>query len=211
MPFPPFISAKPAASADLPKMMLRVYWVPAWQLRDVPKASAFLAFTDETGWLGHGTSKYIKDKADFGADDAIGAMAPIPALHAISIPVRRLPAKRLVVVNMYDANKLTSRDAFAEAFRNACREVARHDGKTVSFFDPTDDWNYQERRVEPTDTARVVVGNILANRDLIKGANVIVPNETACEAYVAFVNRVFDEQWRLTSDDKDALATLIGS
>lgn len=210
MPFPPFISAKPAASADLPKLLLRVYGVPAWALRDVPKASAFLAFSDATGWLGHGTSKYIKDKADFGIDDAIEALGPIGPLQAVSLPVRRLPASRLVVINMYDASKLTSRDAFTEAFRNGCREVSRHGGKTITFFDPTVDWNYQERRVEATDTARVVVGCTLANRDLIKGANIIVPNEAARETYVALVNRVFDEQWRLTSEDADSMAKLLG-
>jgi len=210
MPFAPFITARPAASADLPKMLLRVYGVPAWQLRDVPKASAFLAFTDETGWLGHGTSKYIKDKADFGTDDAIERLAPIPPLRAVSLPVRRLPASRLVVINMYDANKLTSRDAFAEAFRNGCKDVTRNDGKTVTFFDPTADWNYQETRVDASETARVVVGCVLANRDLIKGANIVVPNEPARGAYVTLVNRVFDEQWRLTSDEKDALSKLLG-
>jgi len=211
MPFPPFITAKPAAAADLPKMLLRVYGVPAWQLRDIPRASAFLAFSDETGWLGHGTSKYIKDKADFGLDDKIEALAPIPPLRAISVPVRRLPASRLAIVNMYDANKLTSREAFAEAFRNGCKEVHRHDGKTVSFFDPTSDWNYQERRVEAVETARVVVGCVLSNRDLIRGANIIVPNESACAVYVDFVNRVFDEQWRLTSEEPDAMRKLLGS
>lgn len=210
VPFAPFFPAKPVASADLPKMMLRVYGVPAWQLRDVPKSSAFLAFTDETGWLGHGTSKYIKDKVDFGADDAIEALAPIPALNAVSIRVRRLPATRLVVVNMYDENKLTSKEAFTEAFRNACLEVQRHDGKTVTFFDPTRDWNYQQMRVNAVDTARVVVGCVLANRDLIKGANILVPAEEAREGYVSLVHKVFDEQWRLTSSDPDALSSLLG-
>jgi hypothetical protein len=210
MPFSPFFPAKPVASADLPKMLLRVYGIPAWQLRDVPKASAFLAFTDETGWLGHGTSKYIKDKADFGIDDAIEEMTPIPPLQAISLPVRRLPASRLVVINMYDPNKLTSRDTYVEAFRNGCREVARHDGKTVTFFDPTDDWNYQERRIEAAETARVIIGCVLANRDLIRGANIVAPNESARDSYVDLVNRVFDQQWRLTSEEPNAMAGQLG-
>ena len=93
MPFPPFIHARPAATADMSKMLLRIYAIPAWQMRDVPKASAFLAFTDETGWLGHGSAKYIKDKADFGLDDAITAMAPITTMEAISVPVRRAYAE----------------------------------------------------------------------------------------------------------------------
>jgi hypothetical protein len=200
MPIPPFIFARPAATADMPKMLLRIYAIPAWQMRDVPKASAFLAFTDETGWLGHGSAKYIKDKADFGLDDAIRAMAPIAPLEAVSVPVRRLPASRLVVANVYDANKLTSNAAFAEAFKNACIEVERHGGKSVTFFDPTRDWNYQEWRVEPTDAARAIVRNVLANRGRIRGANIIVP-ESSKEAYVALTERVFDQRWRLTSDD----------
>jgi hypothetical protein len=207
MPFPPFLFARAAAVADMPKMLLRIYAIPAWQMRDVPKASAFLAFTDETGWLGHGSAKYIKDKADFGLDDAITAMAPIPPLQAISVPVRRLPAARLVVTNVYDANKLTSNASFAEAFHNACKEVERHGGKSVTFIDPTRDWNYQEWRVEPTDAARAVVTNVLANRGRIRGANIIVP-ETSKDAYVSLTERVFDQRWRLTSDDpavRDAL------
>ena len=207
MPFPPFIHARPAATADMSKMLLRIYAIPAWQMRDVPKASAFLAFTDETGWLGHGSAKYIKDKADFGLDDAITAMAPIPPLEAISVPVRRLPATRLVVVNVYDANKLTSNAAFSEAFKSACIEVERFGGKTITFIDPTRDWNYQEWRVEPTDAARAVVRNVLANRGRIKGANIIVPDDSK-DAYVSLTERVFDQRWRLTSDDaavRDAL------
>lgn len=201
MPFPPFFYARPAAVADMPKMLLRIYCVPAWQMRDVPKASAFLAFTDETGWLGHGSSKYIKDKADFGVDDAITAMAPIPPLQVISLPIRRLPASRLVVANVYDANKLTSKESFAEAFKNACLEVERNAGKSVTFIDPTGDWNYQEWRVEPTDAARAVIANVLANRGRIRMANIIVPEEASKDAYVALTERVFDERWRLTSSD----------
>ena len=201
MPFPPLIHARPAAVADMPKMLLRIYTIPAWQMRDVPKASAFLAFTDETGWLGHGSSKYIKDKADFGLDDAITAVAPIPPLEAVSVPVRRLPASRLVIANVYDANKLTSNASFAEAFKNACKEVERHGGKSVTFIDPTRDWNYQEWRVEPTDAARAVVANVLANRGRIKAANIIVPDALSKEPYVSLADRVFDQRWRLTSDD----------
>lgn len=208
MPFPPFIYARPAAVADLPKMLLRIYGIPAWQLRDVPKASAFLAFTDETGWLGHGTSKYIKDKADFGLDDAIEAFAPIPPYSAVSLPVSRLPARRLVVTNVYDANKLTSRDTFAAAFKAACLEVRRHDGKSITFFDPTEDWNYQETRVDPVDAARVVVGNIVRNRGTITGANIIVTSEAATSAYVRLTEQVFDERWRLTSES--SLEGLLG-
>jgi hypothetical protein len=200
MPIPPFIFARPAATADMPKMLLRIYAIPAWQMRDVPKASAFLAFTDETGWLGHGSAKYIKDKADFGLDDAIRSMAPIPPLEAVSVPVRRLSASRLVVANVYDANKLTSNAAFAEAFKNACIEVERHGGKSVTFFDPTRDWNYQEWRVEPTDAARAIIANVLANRGRIKGANIIVPKDSK-DAYVSLTERVFEQRWRLTSDD----------
>lgn len=170
-------------------------------MRDVPKASAFLAFTDETGWLGHGSSKYIKDKADFGLDDAITAVAPIPPLEAVSLPVRRLPASRLVIANVYDANKLTSNASFAEAFKNACKEVERHGGKSVTFIDPTRDWNYQEWRVEPTDAARAIVANVLANRGRIKAANIIVPDALSKEPYVSLAERVFDQRWRLTSDD----------
>ncbi|MDQ2986009.1 MAG: hypothetical protein M3R13_04725 [Armatimonadota bacterium] len=208
MPFPPFIYARPAAVADLPKLMLRIYGIPAWQLRDVPKASAFLAFTDETGWLGHGSSKYIKDKADFGIDDAIEALVPIPPASAVSLPVRRLPASRLVVANVYEANKLTSRHAFAEAFKAACLEVRRHDGKTITFFDPTEDWNYQESRIDPVDAARVVIGNVVRNRGTIHGANIIVPDETALTAYVRLTEQVFDERWRLTSES--SLEGLLG-
>ena len=208
MPFPPLIFARPAATADMQKMLLRVYCIPAWQLRDVPKASAFLAFTDETGWLGHGSCKYIKDKADFHLDDAITSLAPIPPLQAVSVPVRRLPAKHLVVANVYDDKKLTSNQSFAEAFKNACLEVNRHGGKTVTFFDPTRDWNYQEWRVEPMDAARAVLANVLRNRGKIKGANILVPDEASRDAYVSLTNQIFDERWRLISDDpaiRDAL------
>jgi hypothetical protein len=201
MPFPPFIYARPSAVADMPKMLLRIFAIPAWQMRDVPKSSAFLAFTDETGWLGHGSSKYIKDKADFGLDDAITAMAPIPPLQAISVPVRRLPASRLVVANVYDSNKLTSNASFAEAFKNACIEVERFGGKTITFIDPTRDWNYQEWRVEPTDAARAVITNVLTNRGRIKAANIIVPDPASRDPYVALTERVFDQRWRLTSSD----------
>ena len=208
MPFPPFTFARPAASADMPQMLLRIYGIPAWQMRDVPKSSAFIAFTDETGWLGHGSSKYIKDKADFGLDDAITSMAPIPPLGAISVPVRRLSSDRLVVVNVYDDNKLTSSESFAEAFHNACVEVQRQKGKTVTFFDPSGDWNYQEKRVYAAGAARTIIANVLKNRGIIKGANIIVPNDIARESYVKLTERVFDERWRLTSEDKGALAEL---
>ena len=211
MAFPPFTFARPAASADMPQMLLRIYGIPAWQMRDVPKASAFLAFTDETGWLGHGSSKYIKDKADFGVDDAITELAPIPPLGAISVPVRRLPAKRLVIVNVYDDNKLTSSEIFEEAFHNACVEVQRNSGKSVTFFDPSGDWNYQEKRIEAAGAARAIIANVLKNRGIIKGANIIVPNEAARESYVKLAERVFDERWRLTSEDKTALQHLFES
>jgi hypothetical protein len=212
MPFPPLIHARPAAVADMPKMLLRIYAIPAWQMREVPKASAFLAFTDETGWLGHGSSKYIKDKADFGVDDAITALAPLAPLQAVSIPVRRLPASRLVIANVYDENKLTSNASFSEAFRNACLEVSRNDGKTVTFIDPTRDWNYQERRVEPMDSARAVIANVLRNRGKIKGANIIVPDAASKDAYVSLTEKAFDERWRFNSVDvDDAVLMILGA
>jgi hypothetical protein len=209
MPFPPVTFARPSATADVPKMRLRIYGIPAWQMRDVPRASAFIAFTDETGWLGHGSSKYIKDKADFGLDDAIETHAPIAPYQAISMPVRRLPAGRLVVVNVYDDNKLTSRDSFQEAFHNACLEVRRHHGSSITFIDPTADWNYQEKRVEASDAARAIIRNVVRNRGIIRAANIIVPNPLACEEYAALTRRLFDEQWRLTSDDGEALGAIL--
>ena len=49
--------------------------------------------------------------------------------------------------------------------------------------------------------------NVIANRGRIKCANIIVP-EASKDAYVSLTERVFDERWRLTSDDpavRDAL------
>lgn len=209
MPFPPFIHARPAAVADMPGVLVRVYGIPAWQMRDVPRAAAFLAFTDETGWLGHGSSKYIKDKADFGVDDAIRALAPIPPMSAVSFKVSRLPAGRLVVCNVYDSNKLTTGAGFSAAFSAGCREIAKHAGKSVTFIDPSQDWNYQEWRVEVRDAARAVLANVLEQRGRIRTANIIVPDSSALEAYRSLVEKAFDERWRLTSDEPDALARML--
>jgi hypothetical protein len=103
---------------------------------------------------------------------------------------------------------LTSNRSFAQAFTNACLEVAKHGGKSVTFIDPTRDWNYQEWRVEPTDAARAVITNVLANRGVIRTANIIVPDALSKEPYVSLTDRVFDQRWRLTSSDpavRDAL------
>ncbi|MBA3726751.1 MAG: hypothetical protein H0W86_09935 [Armatimonadetes bacterium] len=197
LPFGP----KAEATLDLDRIYLRIFHMPGWKLRNIPRADAFIVFTDATGWLGHGTSKYIKDKSDYRLDDQITSLAPIEGGSAVSVAVHRLPARRLVVANPFDQQKMMSGEQYSAAFRAATKEIEAHNGKSFTLFDPTDDWNYQERRVEPMQAARRIVDAILRSRDDgIRSANIIVTNEENLIAYRSLADRMVENQWKFTHE-----------
>ncbi|MGI8924510.1 MAG: hypothetical protein ACR2HJ_10825 [Fimbriimonadales bacterium] len=201
LPFGP----RPAATLDLARIYLRIFHIPGWKLRNIPRADAFIVFTDATGWLGHGTSKYIKDKSDYRLDDEITSLAPIQGGEAVSVAVHRLPVKRLVVANPFDQQKMMSGEQYSAAFRAATREIEAQNGKSFTLFDPTDDWNYQERRVEPMQAARRIVDAILRSRDQgIRSANIIVTSEENIAAYQNLARRMNEDQWKFTHEPGSA-------
>lgn len=186
----------PAAKLDIDGLYVKVFHLSGWRLRKVPRSDAFLVFSDSTGWMGHGTSKYIKDKSDYRLDDHIREHAPIPPGKAVAFPVKRIPARNLIVTNIFDEQKLTNLEQFQTAFSAALKKNHRLDGWSITLIDPTDDLNYQEMRMAPERVACVIIDSMLRNRKWLTKANIIATNETSVDAYRAIFDRMRDDQWK---------------
>jgi hypothetical protein len=120
---------------------------------------------------------------DYGLDDKVRALAPIPMGDAIAVPVKRLPAKHLVVANVYDERTLVVPDSFFAGFRSAVQKVKGFGGTSISLLDPTNDWNYQEHRADPNTSAELLISAIGRSCGGIEVVRILVDNDAALEAF----------------------------
>ncbi len=176
------IHRKPDAHNHQMQPKIEIFHLPGWQLRSV-SADAMIVFSDETGWLGHGISKYVKDKGDYGLDDRIKASAPIPPGSAKAFPVRRLPVRHLIVVNIYDERKLTSTRQFEEAFLAAVRLAAAEGAQSVVAFDPAEQWNYFTERTGVHETSDLLLSAISKCKNKVATVRIVVTTKQGFEVY----------------------------
>lgn len=169
---------KPVADAE----GIEIYSIPGWSMRSI-SADAMIVFADETGWLGHGMSKYVKDKGDYKLDDVIRAAAPFEPGTARAFAVRRLPVDYLVVANIYDERKVTSSEQITRGFRAAVDEAAKLGCNSAMIFDPTDAWNYFTKRADAIQASKMLVTAISEGSGAISDVKVIVTNPENVEAY----------------------------
>lgn len=176
------IRVRPAVRGELMEATIEVYSMPAWGLRRL-RADAFIAFTDESGYLGSGASKYIRDKGDYGLDDRIRQAAPIPPGGVVAVPVRRLPAKYLIAANVCDERGLVGPDAFGRGFSAAVSKAVENGCRSMLVPDPTEDWNYSEHRVDPVQGAKTLLETIARHRGEMSKFKILVARPENLSAY----------------------------
>ena len=176
------VHRKPDARNHHMQPKIEVFQLPGWQLRRV-SADAMIVISDETGWLGHGISKYVKDKGDYGLDDRIKASAPIPPGSAKAFAVKRLPVRQLIVVNIYDERKLTSTRQFEEAFLAAVRLAAAEGAQSVVVFDPAEQWNYFTERTDVHQTSDLLLSAIRKCKNKVSMVRIVVTSKANFEVY----------------------------
>ncbi|MBV6503611.1 MAG: hypothetical protein AKCLJLPJ_01692 [Fimbriimonadales bacterium] len=181
---------------DLLGTEFSIYLVPAWALRRVPRADSLIVFSDETGWLGHGSAKYVKDRSQYILEDAIRALAPIAPGWAVSAELKWMPARRLIVANMYDERKMTGREQFQQGVYGAMREHRKHHGRSIIVVDPVDDWNYFEQRILPEEGARIVMESLSKYIGKQKAIRVVVSKLDHAEAYASILNEYSENRWK---------------
>jgi hypothetical protein len=191
-----FLPAFPRLEIESLGPRVQLFVLPGSQIRRLPKSDGLAAFVDETAWLAHGSSLCIKDKADYKLDDKMRALAPIAPGTAVSLPVKALPAKRLIAANIYDERKTVTKESFARGFDAAVDETIRHDGKTMTLFDPTSDWNYFEQRTTPDFAAELIGEGVVRNRKRLKVYRVVVVEEQYADAYIKRLNYLHENCWR---------------
>lgn len=182
---------KPAGQGSISGTSVRLYHVPGWDLRKIG-GDAYAVFSNETGWLGNGLGKYVKDKGDYGLDDRIKEAAPIPPGSAKSFPVRRLPSKNLIVANIYDEKGVSGPGQFAAGFRALISEARALGADTIVLLDPTDDWNYFTERTAAEDVARLLMKNIDKADGAVPAFKIIVTKPEHLAAYNAVLQETSD-------------------
>ncbi len=200
------IRIPPTSKLEIFGTMIEIYHLPYWRMRRVAKSSAFLVFSDETGWLGHGTAKYAKDKADYRLDDRVRELAPIGAGQAIAVDVKRLPSKKLIVCNIYDDVKRISSESFSTGFSNSVKLLKKlvpnsiFPGNSIMMGDPTDDWNYFAKRISPNDAARIVLDAISKCNGEVGTVRIIVQKETHARAYAEELEHLSESRHRYSKE-----------
>lgn len=195
-----FIPARPRMEVSALGPRVQLFCIPSSQLRRLPKSSGFAAFTNETGWLARGSSLAIKDHMDFRSDDKVRAMAPISPGSAVSIAVSSLPANHLIVGNIYDERNIATAESFAAGFDAVAEQLIRLGGSSLALPDPTDDWNYSEKRVDADFAADLLVSGIVRNRKRLKTFRIVVTNERNLAAYMAKMHYLNENAWRHYGD-----------
>lgn len=204
------IRISPTARLEIFGTQIDMYHLPYWRMRRIPKASGFLAFSDETAWMGHGTAKYIKDKADYRLDDRIRELAPIAPGSVLTIPVKRLPAKYLIVANIYDDSKRLDSLSFCKGFDAAVEALSNSipnsmfPGNSLMMGDPTDDWNYFEKRISPNVSARLVLDAIAKCNGRVGAVRIIVPKSENAKAYKEEMERISEIRHEYSRDLRHA-------
>ncbi|MFN8140046.1 MAG: hypothetical protein U0R49_09640 [Fimbriimonadales bacterium] len=191
-----FLPARPDVEVEALGPKVQIFVLPGSQLRRLPKSSGFVAFSDSTGWLAHGSMLAIKDKADYKLDDQIRSLAPIAQGAAVSVPAKSIPGKRLVVANVYNDRKVATRDSFAAAFDAAVEEIKKNGGDSAIFADPTPGWNYQEHRVDPDFAAELFVEAIVRNRKKLKAFRIVLTDPNSFDAYKKLFSDLNENAWR---------------
>lgn len=179
----------PSARAKVFRMTVQIYRTSAWKIRQL-SADGIFVFTNETGYLGTGTAKYIRDKADYRLDDAITAAAPLPPASATLFDVQRLPAKKLIVCNVHGDDGLVTRDTFLRAFCSGFEKAGREGCDSYIVTDPTDDWNYYTKRAEPAVGAEWVFAGIVRSRNHIGAIKILTTNDESLKAYEAELEKL---------------------
>lgn len=202
------IRISPIARVEIFGTRIDIYHLPLWRMRRIPKCSAFLALSDETAWLGHGTAKYVKDKADYGLDDRVRELAPIAPGTVVTIPVKRLPAKHLIVANMHGDSKRLDSNSFYQGFDAAVVALGKVEpnsvfpGNSLMMGDPTDDWNYFEQRISPNAVAELVLDAIAKCAGRIGAVRIIVSKDENVMAYKQEIERLSEIRHEYSKDIK---------
>lgn len=187
---------------------IEVYCTPLWRVQYI-KADAIIAFTNQAGFLGSTTTKFIRDKADYRIDDAIRNNAPIPPGACVLVPLTRGPARRLAATNITDEKGLITPHFLAEAmksasealtkeriptpfatflmrlpgFRRVALRIPQKPVRSVLLSDPTSDWNYFERRVNEEESAHLLLQATLPNLKTLGTVKILVTSSQSASAY----------------------------
>lgn len=156
--------------------------MPAWKVRQL-SGDAIFVFTNDTGFMGAGAAKYIRDKADYRLDDAITAAAPLAFRSATLFPVKRLPVKQLIICNIYDEQRLVTRESFIEAFCAGFELAGAQGYESFVVPDPSDDWNYFTHRADPAVAAKWVIEGISRSRNRISAVKILTTTDESLAAY----------------------------
>lgn len=178
-----------SARAKIFRITVQIYRTSAWKIRQLSGDGLFV-FTNETGFLGAGAAKYIRDKADYRLDDAITAAAPLPPASATLFDVHRLPAKRLIVCNVHGEDGLVTPETFLQSFCAGFEKAGKAGCDSYVVCDPTNDWNYYTKRAEATVGAEWVFAGIVRSRNHIAAIKILTTNEESFEAYKAELDRL---------------------
>ncbi|MCL6624700.1 MAG: hypothetical protein K6T17_08825 [Fimbriimonadales bacterium] len=199
---------RPTRARRLKDGNVEIYAVPAWRAQYI-KADAVIALTNESGFLGSSSAKFIRDKADYRLDDVIRQHAPLPPGGCLVMPLTRLPARRLAVTNITDENGLITPHSLAEGIKNTAsalgkeriptpiasfllklpglhRFALRFPQKPISsvlLCDPFEDWNYFERRVNEEESARFLLQALLPNLKAFGTVKILVASPSSASAY----------------------------
>jgi len=176
------LQVRPLNTFQIGVTRVEVYCIPLWSLQKI-KGDAYIAFCDETGFIGEGKAKPIRDKADYRLDDRIEESAPYPPTIARAFPVTRLPCRHLIITNIYNEKGVVTRDSFRTAFTNAIKQGESLNASTYVILDPTDDWNYYEHRANPDFAAQLLYDAIQANQNAIRCIKILTEQEEYAEAY----------------------------
>lgn len=176
------LGVRPRSVFQLEGTRVEVYCIPLWSLQRI-HGDAIVAFCDETGYIGEGMAKTIRDKADYRLDDKIEEGAPYLSTVARAFPVRRLPCRHLIITNIYNEKGLVTQDVFRNAFTHAIEEGKKLKAATYVVPDPTDDWNYYEHRANPNLAAQFLYDAIRANHNAIRCIKILTERKEYAEAY----------------------------
>lgn len=187
------LQVRPSSVFHIGDTQVEIYCIPLWSLRKI-KGDAFIAFCNETGYLGEGMAKTIRDKADYRLDDTIEKGAPYPPTTARAFPVRRLPCRYLIIANIYNEKGIVTKNSFRSAFTNTIKEGEKLNVATYILPDPTDDWNYYEHRANPDLAARLIYDAISANRNTIRCVKILTSRKEYARVYHEHACRMQQEK-----------------
>lgn len=194
--FKSIIQQSPSFTASVGTTQVELYKMYAWDIRRIPRSTAFIALTDETGWLGYATAKYLSARMDYEVKRTAQPKLEVAIGDAVVVPVKRLPVKSIVIANIYNENKITNQQLLENAIAKAIDTITNNQKATIIIPDPTDDWNYYQKRAEPELAAKLLITAIAKHGHKLTAARIIVSKNKNFDAYKRILATVSEERWK---------------